>query len=445
MIDRMYLATYSWDSFLPMWAWIEARTSSDSQFSMGKHINCRLVKCCEEGPRWRAAYPEDEPEIFLLADVIMWYLAARRAGCFHDEPLDMESTRESRSDDELTLGFRAALAKLEHFYILRARVIFCTPASTASRILRGFHPHFILVEDASLMTEMVYLNAIMWHHTKASKIILTGDNRQASNCIVSWDSNQHFESAKISLFYRFQAASIPCAHLFAQYRMAPDISRFITEIFYRDERSKEMPNCEDRQAALLFRQIMSRKAPGCASSNVYFISVKKASLWRRRNVLARINPEYVCCAAKAVQDLIDGGMYADQILIVCDSAEERSALRGLLRAIVPHDYRGVDIRSVDSVPGCQKEIVILLTGRPARFSADALIDAKRQCLAMSRAMDGLIIIGQTGLEHAGCGWPLIVNYSRRMNTMICLEGRREMLEETLGIPNKWDYEKLRAN
>jgi hypothetical protein len=54
---------------------------------MGRHINRRQLKYCAEGPRWRAAHPADEPEIFLLADVIIWYCASMREGCFHDEPL----------------------------------------------------------------------------------------------------------------------------------------------------------------------------------------------------------------------------------------------------------------------------------------------------------------------------------------------------------------------
>ncbi|KAL2830300.1 P-loop containing nucleoside triphosphate hydrolase protein [Aspergillus cavernicola] len=447
IIDELKIATCLLDNLRPLLAWIAARTSSYSAFSMGRHITERLEEYWEGDLQWRLMQPQTE--CCLLDDVLMWHCALMREGCVFDEP----SGRDCRSDeqplkDRLILGFRHALGSLERFYISHARAILCTISHTTSHVLPRWQPQLILIEDACFMAETVCLSTIVRHYAGVEKIILTGDLAQAPT-LTSFFRNEYFESERMSLLRRFRKTHVPCVRLKVQYRITPEIYRFISNRFYNGA-MHDGPD-RDRPTADLFRKIMMTIATDCRPSNLYFASVNTCSVWQRKDDLSIFNPEYVCFIAETVDKFIKGGIEREQILILSDYAEERRALGDLLCHLL--EGSRVEIRGIKSIEGRQKEVVILSTTRPGGpLSLGSVADMQRQCLAMSRAMDGLLIVGHKHMaeeidstehpRHRYRDWRSIIKYMITKRALTAVKGDRGLLEKSLGIPNPLQYVEL---
>ncbi|KAL4927558.1 AAA domain-containing protein [Aspergillus undulatus] len=378
------------NTFRSLLAWIDSRTSSNSPFSLGAHIKRQLERHCNRAAHWREANPDDHPETVSLSEV-MWYHALLENGwSVFDEVPERILSEQQQHKNRHVLGFRGAVASLIRFYITKARAVFCPVMASANNAIERFEPKYILLENASSMTELVCLNAIARHDSAATKIVLTGDPAQSTIILMSWRYNEFHRSESVSLFGRLRQMKVPRVHLNSQYRMSPAIHEFVSEAFY----FKRRYTFPDREASTLFQDVMADKTQ-CPRGSVYFLSVTQSSVWQQRNTFSIINPEYVCCVVETVEDLLRGGIQEEHILILSEYSEERRVVRQLFEATLGSDStKKLDIRSTLSSNGIGKTIVIWSTTRSGvRLGLASIANRKPQCLALSRAMYGLIIVG----------------------------------------------------
>lgn len=173
--------------------------------------------------------------------------------------------------------------------------------------------------------------------------------------------------------------------------------------------------------------------------NSYFISIENSTVWQRKGFHSMFNPEYICCIVHLVRMLLATGLPQDKMLILSYYSEERRILSEILNG--SYGYKNVEISSVDSAQGKEKDVVIVSTCRPGgKIGLGFVADRQRQCVAMSRARDGLIIVGNKRMGDGGQSsgqqcWKDVVNYFAGQRRLVSVPGNRTAIQERLNIPN----------
>ncbi|KAL4805894.1 P-loop containing nucleoside triphosphate hydrolase protein [Aspergillus unguis] len=439
---EVYAAPCSGDRLLPLWAWIESRTSSNSSFSLARHITQRLKKYCDHGHLCSVMDFERSLELRLLAEVICWYTALVREGCcVLGVPLAINSNKQMI---ELYHGFATTFGDLVNFYIRNARAVFCTARTGTSDIIRTFRPEYILAEDAPFLTETACLSVIKHHESATKKIILTGDPSQSPIILTSWSQNEFYFSESMSLFERLQKTGVCCFTLQDHHRMAPDVRNFISSVFY-DCGSDVFPVLPTKSTTRI-QETMAFCLKTKTLGSVFFVSVENPSVWQEANTLSIFNPEYVCYITDLVRKFVNLGIQPETILIISNYMEERRLLRELLTTI-PHypstDPNQIEIRAPLECQGRRKSIVIVSTTRPGgQLGLGSISYDKLQCLATSRATDGLIIVGNDSMslkspkmEHPRLSitvWEKILGWMKKHERILSKPGDCGLLEQHLG-------------
>lgn len=387
----------------------------------------------------------------LLWEVMTWQRALSRVGRVFAELVNLPVDHNSISNHEeeqlsiherLVLGLRRAWENLQRFYINHAKIILCTASTAGRKSLRYYKPTFVIVEEASQMTESVCLNGIIRSYATSKKVIMSGDVAQRPRTVCSVGRNECFESEKMSLFERLLKSGHPAVQLQVQHRMNPEIADFVSREFYEDKLITHS-SCRNRQTAQKFRNFMAAKIPNCSPGASYFISVEGSSVWRRRGQSSLFNAEYISSITGLVRELIEKGCPQQCILVLSYYREKRLILSQLLHGF--YQYKDILVQSVDASQGSERDIVLLSTCRPGRgFGLGFVADRQRQCVAMSRARDGLVIFGD---ERMGDGnkasgfrsWKAAIDHHRQQGRLHRITGSHRLLEEALGIPNDKDF------
>ncbi|KAJ5885199.1 hypothetical protein N7495_009709 [Penicillium taxi] len=265
---------------------------------------------------------------------------------------------------------KRAWLKLQQLYLRTAKIVLCTASTAGRKSLRGFRPDFLVVEEASQMIESQALNAMMRHLPSLKKVILSGDASQLPPTVISSASNECFDTQKVSLFERLIRTGHPHIQLQIQYRMAPDICK---------------------HAGLKFGQKMAewfKAQAGCS----YFVSVGKSTNWHRRGSTSILNPEYVQFICDLCLKFVKDGASEKRILVLSFYNEERLALTSMLHETL--GLKDIQVKSIDASQGTENTFVILSTTRVGGNGGIGFVqDCNRQCVALSRARDGLVVVG----------------------------------------------------
>ncbi|KGO58028.1 hypothetical protein PEX2_084670 [Penicillium expansum] len=436
---------------------MEGITDPSHRFSLGAHITNSLERIMARGQpkqitRDKAASDISVKERDCLWDFITFQELLRRQGdLFLESTALVLASGSTYADESPPRTSHAKLVReqkrlwlnLQELYLKNAKIVLCTASTAGRKALRGFRPSYLIVEEASQMVESQALNGIMRNLNGLKKVILSGDTAQLPPTVISRGSNECFNTEQVSLFERMIQTGHPHTQLRTQYRMAPDICKHVSESFY-DSKLTTHQSCFNRPKAKDF----STKMAGwydCRRGTSYFVSVDKSSLWRRKGSTSVLNPEYVDFICGLVSQMIRGGIPQDEILILSFYDEERRALSSLL-----HDnlqLRAIEVKSVDASQGSESPFVILSTTRPGGQTGIGFVrDRNRQCVALSRAQDGLVIVGHENMAkgHEGHGydsWRKVIRDHDTAGRLIRRVGNRTKVVGKLAISEK-DWEQL---
>lgn len=356
-------------------------------------------------------------------------------------PTNPDSTTFGLSVAMLTAQQKALWLQLQELYLEDARLVFCTASTAGRKALRRFQPSYLIVEGASQMVESQTLNAIMPNYSSLKKVVLTGDLAQLAPTVLSVGNSECSNLEQVSFFERMIKTGYPYIQLNLQYRMAPDIGTFVSDAFY-DSHLSTHPSCVNRPRAQTFSREIVRLF-NCEPGYSFFLSVNKSSLWRRKGLKSILNPEYIDQICSLVDELWKAGVEEKDILVLSYYSEERRALSSLIQNYL--GLHSVGIKSVDASQGSESAYVILSTTRPGGASGLSFLHNKnRQCVALSRAQDGLIIVGD---EHMGDGnmgagykiWNELIQSHASANRLIRVDGDREQVVNRMGITKEeWE-------
>ncbi|KAJ5774538.1 hypothetical protein N7457_009434 [Penicillium paradoxum] len=431
---------------------MEGITDPGHHFSLGAHITNALEMVMASGQpkqitRDKTASDISVKERDCLWDFITSQELLRRQGDLFLESTALVSVSRSTYADESPPQTNAKIVReqrrlwlnLQELYLKNAKIVLCTASTAGRKALRGFRPSYLIIEEASQMVESQALNGIMRNLNGLKKVILSGDTAQLAPTVISRGSNECFNTEQVSLFERMIRTGHPHTQLRTQYRMAPDICKHVSESFY-DSKLKTHQSCFNRPKAKDF----STKMAGwydCGRGTSYFVSVDKSSLWRRKGSTSVLNPEYVDFICGLVSRMTRNGISENDILILSFYDEERRALCSLLYDKLR--LRAIEIKSVDASQGSESPFVILSMTRPGGEMGIGFVrDRNRQCVALSRAQDGLVIVGHENMAkwHEGHGydsWKKVIRDHDTAGRLIRCVGNRTKVVENLAISEKY--------
>jgi superfamily I DNA and/or RNA helicase len=129
--------------------------------------------------------------------------------------------------------FDKAWFEVAKYYVnTTAKVIFVTAGTCTTRLLKGFSPSTIIIDEASQMTEVASVSVIATFFHSLKKVILAEDLQQNHPFVGSSRQNEFFKTTAISLMQRMLVTGASSTFLSRQYRMHPHISKLVSEQFY---------------------------------------------------------------------------------------------------------------------------------------------------------------------------------------------------------------------
>jgi hypothetical protein len=358
---------------------------------------------------------------------------------------------------------RACWLHLCKYYVSKASVVLCTSAAAARKIMRWFRPKFCIGEEAGQMKDRDVLNAMIRFQGQNSecvnfKCVLIGDGRQLKPYLGSADRNEVANFEILSLLQRLLNLGVPSISLNRQYRMHRDIAAFPIKEYYNNGIVTD-DSCNGRQGAKRFRDFLSRwlfphanNQNSIKAQNSVFLSINKSVVYQPRKGTSLVNFVYVDAMGRIATALVNQyGFKSNQIMLLTFYNAELKLLRRWLKDMnLPNVGTGLVSKdvvtgSVDSQQGHEADIVILSTTRTGKSQRVGFMgDSGRQVVALTRARDGLIILGN---EHIGDrptkgtwakGWGNLLEHHRERQALIKVSMNADTLQRQLGVPGA-DY------
>lgn len=319
---------------------------------------------------------------------------------------------------------------LQAFYLRRARIILVTSSTAGRQTMNRVRAQRVLVDEACQMTEGETLNACVRSFSTLKKLILIGDPAQLPPTVTSERENEQADHHKKSLMLRLLETGVPAHNLLIQARMVPEISYFISEEHYygrlQDHPSVANPN--NRPEAERFRDwvVKSSKEGGhtVRRSALLFVSVAGSRVFHRINGTSFFNPAYMdvllttfMSAWRNLKGVQSGRKITWAILVFY--SEELLLYKKAVYQVQGISEDDVAILTVDAAQGREFDYVFVSTCRPgSQVGLGFVADRNRQNVALSRARNGLVVVGhqrmgriQNGTTVWHC-WENLVTYCR---------------------------------
>ncbi|KAL2834982.1 P-loop containing nucleoside triphosphate hydrolase protein [Aspergillus cavernicola] len=433
---------------------INTRVERHNTISLGNHIIKRLEVANRLKSAWPTqTYPQTQERALIWTLITYQQLLAHAGQAFAQNvelpgSMEIQERRSSTtpkfpltSHEALVRGYRRAWGDLQEFYLTEAKVVFCTASTASRRALRGFKPTVLIIEEASQIPESICLIPMIRYYPSLGRIVLSGDTAQLPPVITSDGHNEFLESEKLSLFERLLSSGIPDIMLLTQYRMHPDIANFVNTEFYMG-RLINHPSATRGNAGTFGEKMAARYQ--CSKAASYFLSVEKSSVWKRRNGTSLFNPEYIVAVVNLVKYFTQEGIPGSAILVLTFYNEERIILQRAIHERL--NQRGVEISNVDAVQGNENQIVIVSTTRlGGNNGLGFLTDKRRLCVALSRAKDGRVVVGNSRMgdgrsSHGFQMYKRLVQHHKERDTLITERGDSAILRQRLDIPNDEEYQ-----
>ncbi len=356
------------------------------RFSLPKHILDRLEVVLGRPETWRARTSADAEEHKLLTDL---EVLRRQLETWRIDPEDDRSPLEKFDNKWL---------EVQQFYMARARCLFVTAATAGTKQCRVFRPWIVMQDESSQVKEVETLNPAVRHvrHGMLKKLILLGDTHQLPPCVRAFLVSEFGLSALMPLMTRLIAVGHPYVRLLEQFRMHPDISALVSQLFY-DGQLVDHPSTSTRGDTLLFEQwLATQELP--KNHSIFMNILNPSRLFFEKGGTSLVNTTYAAMTLYLINTFRQQKIPPNKLMVICFYAAQRRLYVKMFRQLnLP--IKVAKVSTVDGSQGKEAPFVILDTVTPGgkERSMGFLRDLARTCVALSRAKDGLIIIGSTSL------------------------------------------------
>ncbi|KAF0983917.1 hypothetical protein FDP41_007832 [Naegleria fowleri] len=319
--------------------------------------------------------------------------------------------QKKEDDGELSIADEKRLKMLkrltEREILKAADVICCTCVGAGDVRLRDFKFKHVLIDESTQATEPECLIPIV---KGAKQIVLVGDHCQLGPVIMCKKAARAGLSR--SLFERLVMLGIRPMRLQVQYRMHPCLSEFPSNTFYEGTLQNGVKK-EDRLIHIDFPW------PHSDAPMFFYNSVGQEEYSASgTSFLNRTEAETV---EKIVTKMLKAGVRPYQLGVVTPYEGQRAfCVSHMQRAGTadPDLYKEIEVASVDSFQGREKDFIILSCVRSNDHQGIGFLnDPRRLNVALTRARCGLIIIGNAKVLSKQPLWNLLLHHFKNDNYM----------------------------
>lgn len=311
-------------------------------------------------------------------------------------------------DDRDRRRYNLLKRKAESDLLSNADVI-CTTCSGAGDIrLAEFRFKHVLVDESTQATEPETLIPIVMG---AKQVVLVGDHCQMGPVIICKPADAAGYGR--SMFERLLQLGQRPHRLDVQYRMHPCLSQFSSNAFYEGSLQNGV-TAEDRDASHVFDWPNRRKPMFFYNSIAPEEIGPSGSSFLNRNEAA--------LAEKFVTALLRRGVTPDQIAVITPYEAQRCFLvnfMGRNGPMGPEVYKALEVASVDSFQGREKEYVVLTCVRSNdQQGIGFLSDWRRLNVALTRARRGVIVIGNARVLSRHVLWHALLTHFKELDLIV---------------------------
>ena len=311
-------------------------------------------------------------------------------------------------DDRDRRRFNLLRRQAEADLLSNADVICTTCVGAGDPRLAEFRFKHVLVDESTQATEPEVLIPIVMG---AKQVVLVGDHCQMGPVIMSKPA----EAAGYgrSMFERLLQLGQRPHRLDVQYRMHPCLSQFSSNAFYEGSLQNGV-TAEDRDASTVFSWPSRRKPMFFYNSIAPEEVGGSGSSFLNRNEAA--------LAEKFVTALMKNGVTPNQIAVITPYEAQRCYLVNYLTRngpLGPDVYKQLEIASVDSFQGREKEYVVLTCVRSNdQLGIGFLNDWRRLNVALTRARRGVMIIGNARVLSRHMLWHALLTHFKEHDLIV---------------------------
>ena len=337
---------------------------------------------------------------------------------------------------KLKRQFDKALLHLQRYYARTSRVIFVTTATSAVRFLQQCWRHTLIVDEAAQIKEYELVACVARLLPWLKKVVLLGDPRQLRPFVIDEEHNEFSKTVGMSGMTRLMDTGIEHVALRVQYRMCPDIAEFVNMSFNNGELINHS-SVSNRPGREIFTRFLSKYHRTISPKQTLFLHVPYSRLYRIKRSHSLVNPWYLEAIALVVDDLIDAGANPHEIAILSYYSAQLECHRAIKRT-------GVQLLTVDTSQAKEYQFVVLDTATPggSRYNLGFITNTERMHVALSRARDGLVIVGDEEMgKHGihgrvGALWGKLVDHHRRIGSLARLEVDPGWMHRRFDIPGE---------
>ena len=298
--------------------------------------------------------------------------------------------------------FRQLKRAAERELLSAADVICCTCVGAGDPRLSQFRFRCVLIDEATQAAEPEMLIPLV---AGAKHVVLVGDHRQLGPVVMSKKAAK--AGLGQSLFERLNLMGIQPIRLQVQYRMHPALSEFPSCTFYEGTLQNGVTAADRLQLDMAFPwPVAHRPHMFWTQLGVEELSASGTSYLNRTEAAA---------VEKLVTLLLRCGVPPDSIGVITPYEGQRAyvvqhmARVGSLRQQL---YAAVEVASVDSFQGREKEYIILSCVRSNEHAGIGFLnDPRRLNVALTRARHGCVILGNPKVLSKQALWhDLLAHY-----------------------------------
>jgi len=305
--------------------------------------------------------------------------------------------------------FRNLKRRGEEYLLHNAEVVCCTCAGSFDARVRRFNFQKVLIDEATQATEVECLLPMLMGR---NQVILVGDHCQLGPVVMCKKAvNAGYNK---SLYERLVILGIRPIRLHVQYRMHPAISEFPSITFYdgmlqngvslneRVYRGIEFPWPVPTRPILFYNSIGQEELSGSGTS------------YLNRTEAANVE--------KIVTTFLRAGLNPCQLGIITPYEGQRAYITNFMLksgTLGPNEYKGIEISSVDSFQGREKDFIILSCVRSnENLGIGFLSDSRRLNVALTRARYGLVICGNARVLSKQPLWSNLLNHYKDNGVLV---------------------------
>lgn len=305
--------------------------------------------------------------------------------------------------------------------ILNAAEVICTTCVGAGDP-RLQHLRFrqVLVDEATQAMEAECLIPIV---LGSKQVILVGDHCQLGPVILSKQAAK--AGLARSLFERLVLLEVRPIRLQVQYRMHPSLSEFPSNMFYEGTLKNGISHYERIMTGLDF--------PWPNPSRPMFFLVNNGNEEMAATGTSYLNRSEASSVERIVTHMLKDGVLPSQIGVITPYEGQRAYVVSYMSKNGPLPtelYNGIEVASVDSFQGREKEFIIVSCVRSNEQQGIGFLrDPRRLNVALTRAKYGVIIIGNARLLARNPLWNALLHHFQERECIV--EGPLNNLQQSM--------------